>query len=476
MVTRTHGLQSWIDRLNQAELPALAAVVHDLQRLTAEHSASVQQLADVLLRDATLTSKVLRVANSAHYNPAREPIRTLSRAIVLIGFDTVRAIGVSVCLVDGLLGKAPREQLTALLARAFHGAVQARTIAGYVLGRQQEEVFIAALLKDLGELAFWGCAGSQADDLAAALAEPGVDVEATVRDRLGTGFRQLTQGLAKSWGLGGTVGLALTGHPGDSASDAVQLGGQIAQLALDGWDTPAMAEQLERMAAFIGVEPDQALQLALAGADEAVRVAATFGAEQLVPLIPTRDLTPGRARRAAQVPRLDTDTLSQTLHELGLAAARQDAPGRILDLLLQGLQRGAGLERVMVAVLADGQRRFRAKQVAGEDTGDWLERFELPVQSPEQPHLFDYVVRSREPLWMGTPASCTLNDLVTRPMRQWFGPGMFFVAPLMAGTRTVGVLYADGRPSGRVLRNEQFVAFRHLCKAAGRALEALTRR
>jgi len=65
VVTRTHGLQSWIDRLTHAELPALAAVVHDLQRLTAEHGASVQQLADVLSRDATLITKVLRVANSA---------------------------------------------------------------------------------------------------------------------------------------------------------------------------------------------------------------------------------------------------------------------------------------------------------------------------------------------------------------------------------------------------------------------------
>src|SRR6218665_1040682 len=82
LATRTHGLQSWIDRLNQAELPALAAVVQDLHHLAQAEKASVQQLADVLLRDASLTSKVLRVGNSVYYNPAQEPIRTISRAIV----------------------------------------------------------------------------------------------------------------------------------------------------------------------------------------------------------------------------------------------------------------------------------------------------------------------------------------------------------------------------------------------------------
>ena len=58
-----------------------------------------------------------------------------------------------------LIARAPREQLLELLARSFHAAVQARNISGYVLSRHEEEVFIAALLYNVGELAFWGCGG-----------------------------------------------------------------------------------------------------------------------------------------------------------------------------------------------------------------------------------------------------------------------------------------------------------------------------
>src|SRR3546814_1539898 len=72
----------------------------------------------------------------------------------MIGFENGRLISLSVTLIDSLLARAPREQLLALLARSFHAAVQARNIAGYVLSRHEEEVFIAALLFDLGELAF----------------------------------------------------------------------------------------------------------------------------------------------------------------------------------------------------------------------------------------------------------------------------------------------------------------------------------
>lgn len=247
MGERSVGVQAWIDRLNQAELPALAAVVQDLHRLSQADKSSVQQLADVLLRDASLTSKVLRVGNSAYYNPSQEAIRTISRAIVLIGFDNVRLIGMSVSLIDGLMTRAPREQLQMLLARSFHAAVQARNIAGYVLTRNQEEVFIAALLNQVGELAFWGCGGEQADELAAALDQPGVNPDHAARDVLGTSFRQLTLGLVKSWNLGEIASLAhSSSSQNDPAVRAVSLGVKISEAALDGWDSPAMEAPRKR--------------------------------------------------------------------------------------------------------------------------------------------------------------------------------------------------------------------------------------
>src|SRR3990167_2810271 len=177
-----------------------------------------------------------------------------------------------------------------LLARSFHAAVQARNIAGYVLSRHEEEVFIAALLHDLGELAFWGCGGEQADELASALSQPGVDVEEAVRTVLGTSFRQLTQGLVKGWNIGEIASLAHNSvNHNDPAVRAVSLGARISEAALGGWDSPAMEAVVGEMATFIGVSPQEAMQQVLASADEAVKVAATFGASQLCRLIPNTD-------------------------------------------------------------------------------------------------------------------------------------------------------------------------------------------
>ena len=480
MVTACHGLQSWIDRFNQAELPALAAVVQDLHRLTLGDKSSVQQLADVLLRDAALTTKVLRIGNSVYYNPSQEPIRTISRAIVLIGFDNVRQIGLSVSLIDGLLARSSRDQLAELLARSFHSAVQARNIAGYVLTKNDEEVFIAALLHNVGELAFWGCAGDAADDLASALAQPGVDEDEVVMQLLGTSFRQLSLSLVKSWNLGDTVSLA---HQSTSQNDpavrAVTLGAKISQAALDGWDTPAMEALVGQLASFIGVTPQEAMQQVLASAEETVKMAATFGASQLCKLIPNTDPEQIRLQQEQRKARLlqpNLLVLQQALQDLGLMVSRRGDLGLVLDTLFKGLHQGAGLERIMLVVLADGQSCFRAKRVIGEGTEGWSHDFVLPVAQQEQPHIFSYALRNKEALWMGVPASYNLNELVTQPIRQRLGQGMFFIAPLLAGTREIGLLYADSRVSGRALKHEQFVAFQRFTQLTGRCLEAMSKK
>lgn len=130
----------------------------------------------------------------------------------------------------------------------------------------------------------------------------------------------------------------------------------------------------------------------------------------------------------------------------------------------------------MLVVLADGQSCFRCKRVIGEGTASWAHDFILPVEQTEQPHIFSYALRNKEALWMGVPASYNLNELVTQPIRQRLGAGMFFIAPLLAGTRQIGLLYADNRVSGRALKHEQFVASQRFTQLTGRCLEAMSKK
>nr|WP_245399625.1 HDOD domain-containing protein [Atopomonas sediminilitoris] len=473
-------MEYWVQRFTDSELPALAAVVQELQRLAGDDQTSVKQLADVLLRDAALTSKVLKVANSAYYNPMQEGIRTISRAIVLLGFANVRSISLSTSLVDALLQHKPHSQLLELLARAFHAAVQARNIAGYLLVKDQEEVFVAALLYHLGELAFWSCADDEADTLFTLQSEPGADADACVRQVLGVSFSQLSQGLAKAWNLGENLVLSHgTGPRKDAQLQAISLGVRISDSSLKGWETPSMERLIAEMATVTGISPDEAMQQVLQSAEEAVSVVATFGDERLASLIPSTDpeqIALQQQQRKARLLQPNLQVLQACLQDMSLLASKKGSVDLLIETLLRGLHQGAGIERVMVAVLTDGQRSFKMRQATGEGFAEQLAGWILPVDVPEQRHVFSYVLRDREVLWMGVPATSSLSDLITLPLLDKFGKGMFFIAPVMAGNRPVGVLYADSRSSGRALRNEQFVAFKRFSQLINRGLEAITAR
>ncbi|MBL4832751.1 MAG: HDOD domain-containing protein [Pseudomonas sp.] len=470
----------------------MAVVVHDLLRLSQSQTASVRQLAEVLLRDASLTSKVLRVSNSVYCNPGREVIKTISRAVVVIGFDQVRMIGLSVSLLDGLLKDSPREQLQSLLARSFHGAMQARNLADYRALTEKEEVFIATLLRNLGEMAFWSHGGRQADLLADALAVPGVDREKAVKRIVGASFDQLTFGLLKTWNMGEIGQLVQASHTSSGpAARAVTLGSSIADAAREGWASDAMHALLEPVAELTGTTPEEAMQQILASADEAIRVAGTCANADLGAWIPRTDDLPldlsellqmdavpaQSARSAVQEPLLqpNLDILKLSVQNMQLMSKTPINLDNTLTAVINGLHLGAGLERVMLAVLADNQSRFRARRVAGKGTQGWTQQFELAC-GDSSPHIFSYALQNTEVLWMGTAATSGLQDLVTADILGWLGSGPFFIAPVMAGNRRIGVLYGDMRLSGRPLSSAQFSAFKRLTELTGSCLQALSRR
>ncbi len=81
------------------ELPTLPDVVFKVNEVVNDPSTSSADLENVISRDQAIATKVLRLVNSAFYGlPGR--VDTLSRAIPLLGFSTVRNLVMSVSIFD----------------------------------------------------------------------------------------------------------------------------------------------------------------------------------------------------------------------------------------------------------------------------------------------------------------------------------------------------------------------------------------
>lgn len=155
------------------------------------------------MHDHGLTSRILRVVNSTTYNRGRTHVTTVSRAAVILGCNTIKHICITAKMIDSMLGNkdlspAVHERLLRLMARSLHAAMLARRMLASYDDDTREEVYIATLLHNLGEIAFWSMGGPITEQLDASLRQNPAAEKELVRDLLGTSFNRLGAGLASA--------------------------------------------------------------------------------------------------------------------------------------------------------------------------------------------------------------------------------------------------------------------------------------
>ncbi|WP_428242583.1 HDOD domain-containing protein [Gynuella sp.] len=449
------GLKSWVKHISQMELPSLSNILQELNRITDDHQSSVQELADVILKDASMTAQVLRVANSVQFNPSGQTIHTISKAIVQIGFNEIKAISTTVLIIDTLLKHSHNDNfLLDTIARSFHAAIQAKNIAYNLAPEKREEIFIAALLYHLGEMAFLACHLPQVDEYIQQVNETPQDKAAICLDILGVGFGSITKALCKEWDLGPLVIQALDRpeHPTRSVA-AVLMGEAISQTVTKGWQSREMRRLVSQVSRFTGLNDDKTEDLIVAGADEASAVAKSYGAEKICHLLPSgsqlRDIQPESSESATQLQ-------LKFLHELTDLTLEKADINRVFLTVIQGLSRGVLIKRCAVA-LFDMQREYlEARYFAGRNTQLWKEQFRMPVMDSDYAKdVFSVALNQYQPIWMGQDPS--REKLRYQALRKILPDGDCFVAPITYRNRNIGVLYGDG--NGDPLTSTQFNDF-----------------
>lgn len=281
------GLNAWLARIRDQELPIFGRTAERIRDLTDSEKAAVSELAESILCDPGMTAKLLRIANSVIFNTAGWQITTVSRAVVMLGFDMVRQIALSVAFVDAFLRGPVRERVLREMARAFHAAVQARWLAARRHDAQPEEVFIAALLYRFGELAYWCFSGEEGDALDEALRRhpqyPG-DVEQSL---LGFRLTQLTVALTRDWRVSPLLQSVLKGgYAKRSREQAVVLAFRLAEGAEAGWDGEPARARLQDVAGYLQLPLEETAGPVMQNAAEAATVAECYGAAEAARFIP----------------------------------------------------------------------------------------------------------------------------------------------------------------------------------------------
>lgn len=471
------AVKVWVERLRDSDMPVFGRTVQEVRQVTEDDLASAGRLSQVILQDAALTTKVLKLANSVVFNPGRQHVCTVSRAIVVLGFDLVGQIVLSIHLVDALLSGGRRERVITEMARSFHAAVQARTAADARGCKDSEEVFIAALLAQVGEMAFWCFGENKAEELDAALkANPEEKPEEVQQDILGFRLRSLTAALAREWQLGTLVERVAEprAHPSDE-EQAITHGYRLAAAVENGWETPRARAALQKFAEFSGRSLNELKDELATNAAEAARVATQFGAEEAARLIPI-PASGGLVDIDAELaeisdPQPDPLLQLKILRDLSILLGGRPSLNEVLQLVLEGIYRGLGMSRAVFALQSADRSKVVGKVALGRDAERLTRHFAFSLDG-RNGDIINLLFAQAKPFWLrGEIPPNLLTDRLQRVTEQKEG----MLAPINAGGRVIGLFYADRSPQNPP-DDEVWQGFLHFVQQASLSFEHVAAR
>ena len=190
---------------NVEQLPAFPAVVTRLVEVINSPDSSADDAAALIEMDPALTGKMLRIANSAFYGMSRS-ISSVSSAVVILGFNTIRTLVLSASLV-GVFGKEsgnPRFDLERFWLHSITCALCCRALVRPLLHTRMmdpESAFCAGLLHDVGKLVFNQFADNDYGRVCESATTGRVPLLDAERAILGSDHARLGRVIADKWGL-----------------------------------------------------------------------------------------------------------------------------------------------------------------------------------------------------------------------------------------------------------------------------------
>ncbi len=494
------------DRLLQkisldADLPVLGSSVSRVVQMTSSDDEAVRNLAHFILSDVALTQKILRIANTVSYRTASgRPVTTVSKAIFLLGFDTIKTSALAMLLVDGMSSKHAKSVRNEL-GHALCASIVGREMARRSHHKDAEEAAIVALFKNIGRVLV-AAHDHHLYSKITKLVESGTHTPTQASmEVLGCSFDLLADAVLREWNIPETIVLALATPPGGVLRPArarlewlqqiAAFSSAAARLIPDlndpGQDAAAKAV-LTRFGPALGLDQTRLRQLfasvaqetrVLAGntdlalhADEhatAADHAAATAVSGSSAVQPVEAIETGLPRELLLDVAEDAQPLQITeRHASGkpmnardlLLAGVQDvtqmmASGRckvndLILLVLETLYGSMGFRFATVCLKDASSSQFRARIAIGENNVERQAGFVFPVASVRD--LFHLSLDNEADLMISDASVPKIRDLLPAWHRALLPDARsFIVLPLVMQKKQLGLFYADraqGAPEG----------------------------
>jgi len=197
------------------DFPAFSKSILEVNRLTSSTSkATAKEVAGVILKDYSLTNKLLKLVNSSFYGQVGGSVTSVKKAVVLLGHEQVRLAASSLLLFGHLQGQAQTAALKDAMIKSFMSAILARDLAQRAGIRQTEVAFLCSMFHDLGTNLTIYYFPEEYEEIKSLMSSKGLDLQGAARAVLGVSLDELGVSVARAWKFPESIIYCMRGLPG----------------------------------------------------------------------------------------------------------------------------------------------------------------------------------------------------------------------------------------------------------------------
>lgn len=296
---------------NCKTLPAIPALPLQVLQMCRDDKASAQKVGEVISKDPSFVAKLLNVANSSFYGGSRHKVATVTHAVTLLGMNSIATLAFCFSLYRDLRKKGGGAfDHTHFWHRCILASLAAKVLAKRVRVTNEEEIFLAGLLQDLGVLVMSEAFGNEYGALYQKANQDHHVLEALEQGRWKTDHCEIGAWLAETWELPEVLREAVRGSHNPSLASTedevsrltilcVSLSGRFADMWCHPQTETAIQTAMDLSQELLQIDPEGVLEVVKDIIDGIPDMSAFF------------QINLGKAEEIQKV----LDLLEQTIHE-----------------------------------------------------------------------------------------------------------------------------------------------------------------
>ncbi|HEY8095946.1 MAG TPA: HDOD domain-containing protein, partial [Methylobacter sp.] len=402
-------LNGWTHVLCNEEMPIFSNTALSIHDILSDDRKGAMELASVILQDPNLTVKLLKISNTPHYNPSRQKMVTVSRAIILIGSEVIRELTLVCSFFESILSAINKQQANEEIAQAIHAAVHAKSIAMATNDSSPEEVFIATLLNHIGSISFWCFCGDQGERIQMLIKTGNYSPEEAEKKVLGFKLTDLGAALSKAWKLGSLVEESIKPKAlsKDPRGSLVHLGYEITEALKEGTGSKKYETCVRKIEALTKQSKKVINDKLQNNTATAADIARQFGATDAANILQS-----GLAQAVPlEEPVIDKKELQfQISQDITSILSDQFDINLLLETVLEGIHRSIDMDRTIFSLLVSDKKSLKEKLSLGWRKELYEQKIIFNIS--EIPHnLFFHALSSSQASWVKPSENASLYGL-----------------------------------------------------------------